>query len=68
MEKLTSKDKQIVNVGKHTRTNHQGGSNKKSSKIICIQNKKLRDTKKQLYVKYSRTSNYEERRVQMQGI
>ena len=44
MKKLTSKGKHIVKVGNHPHTKLVGRLKDKSSKIICIHNKQLRDT------------------------
>ena len=44
MEKLTGKGKHTIKVGNHPRTKLVGRLQDKSSKIICIYNKQLRDT------------------------
>ena len=53
---LTSKGKHTIKVGNHLHTKLVGWLKGKSSKIICIHNKQLRDTIKD--------SNHEVRRVQ----
>ena len=51
MEKLTGKGKHRINVGNHPRTKLVGRLKDKSSKIICIHNKQLRDAQKTIRCK-----------------
>ena len=59
-EKLTSKGKYKVKVGNHPDMKLVGTLKDKSSKIIYIHNKRLRDTLNKLYLKYDiKKSNHD---------
>ena len=69
MEKFTGKGKYAIKVGSHPNTKLAERFKDKSSKIIRIYNKQLKDTQNNLDVKYNiKNSNCKGRRVQTQGI
>ena len=69
MESFTGTGKNAKKMGSHPNTKLAERFKDKSSKIIRIYNKQLKDTQNNLDVKYNiKNSNCKGRRVQTQGI